>query len=60
VRKKSTLLSNLPYGLPGNSYKLSLALALVELGCVMRGDGPRVSPRPTTALVVDQHKTVKG
>ena len=43
-RKKVPLLSNLPYGLKGDSYKLLLALALVELGCVMRGDDP-VSPQ---------------
>jgi hypothetical protein len=43
TRKKPTFLSNLPYGPQGNSYKLLTALALVELGCVMRGDDP-VSP----------------
>jgi hypothetical protein len=42
-RKKLPFLSNLPYGLWLRSYKLLLALALVELGCVMRGDDP-VSP----------------
>jgi hypothetical protein len=61
MRKKSPLLSNFPYGLKGNSYKLRLALALVELGCVMRGDDPVSPPRLATFLVVDQHKkTVKG
>jgi hypothetical protein len=53
MRKKSLLLSNLPYGLKGNSYKLRLALALVELGCVMRGDDPVSSQgwRPFWSLI---------
>src|ERR1700754_1523045 len=40
MRKRTLLLSNLPYRSKGKSYRLLLALALVELGCVMRGGDP--------------------
>jgi hypothetical protein len=59
VRKKTLLLSNLPYGLEDDCDRLLLALALVEHGGVMRGDDP-VSPQARRPLLaVDQHKISK-